>query len=520
MLELINKVNEKLKNILEELQSEIDILTTDLQNVQEKIDSKIDEAKGYKISVDEYKENINNIENEIKSLEKDLNDLKENYGNKGLDAIVDVGTKEINSKIMTKQLEVSKQAQKINELTDRARTIKELLINLKKDKKEKKEKLDSLTITLEYYKQEFDKIIEYSNNNSDSLVYIPSKEVELNYEVPVIDDKIEDSPVFDEIASMDKEEKAQEEQENSKELEVQVEEEVEPQEVEVTEEEEQTIIPEPEITFDDSVFNIPEFSVEKDEEIPVDEVINQDIKNIEDTELTEEESHIDDTISSLFAKDLDKNIDFKALSESIDKEYENIFGTPEPQETNYEIDDNLFMGNDNTNVFDKYSFLDQDIKLTEAPVEQEIQANENTKPNYDKGSNNDDIVVNFFLTNKLDFNEFNEENRQYIKNIFNPIGFTKILDILKKHNIAFFGIYENPRIFEMDSSELDSILTKLLISGQTTHDISLIINSLPSISLMDLNEAINSYGQSINNASITDIIIKAKHLNDLGGTDK
>lgn len=513
MLELINKVNEKLKNILEELQSEVEILTTDLQNVQEKIDSKIEEAKGYKVSVDEYKENINNIENDIKSLEKDLSDLKENYGNKGLDAIVDVGTKEINSKIMTKQLEVSKQAQKINELTDRARTIKELLINLKKDKKEKKEKLDSLTVTLEYYKQEFDKIIEYSSNNSDSLVYIPSKEIEINYEVPVIDDKIEDSPVFDEIESIDKEEKAQEEN-NIVEQEINIEskDEQEPKEEEN--------VKEPENTFDESIFNIPEFSIENDEEIPVDEVINQDITNIEDTNITEEESHIDDTISSLFAKDLDKNIDFKALSESIDKEYENIFGTPETQEPNYVIDDNLFMGNDNTNVFDKYSFLDQDIKLTEAPIEQEIKTSDNTKPNYDKGSNNEDIVINFFLTNKIDFNEFNEEDKQYIKNIFNPIGFTKILDILKKHNIPFFGIYENPRIFEMDSSELDSIISKLLINGQTTHDISLVINSLPKISFMDLNEAINSYGQDIKNASITDIIIKAKHLNDLGGTDK
>ena len=34
--------------------------------------------------------------------------------------------------------------------------------------------------------------------------------------------------------------------------------------------------------------------------------------------------------------------------------------------------------------------------------------------------------------------------------------------------------------------------------------------------LIDLNEVINSYGMNVSNADITDIIIKAKHLSDIG----
>ena len=99
MLDKINEINNKLKKILEELTLEKNDLSDSLEEVQRKIDAKIDEAKGYKVNVDEYKANISSLETEIASFEKDLEDLKNNYGNKGLDAIVDVGTKEINSKI-------------------------------------------------------------------------------------------------------------------------------------------------------------------------------------------------------------------------------------------------------------------------------------------------------------------------------------------------------------------------------------------------------------------------------------
>ena len=220
MLEKINEINERLKSILNDLSNEKDELSSALEIVQQRIDSKIDEAKGYKTNVDEYKANIASLEEEIASFEKDLNDLKENYGNKGLDAIVEVGTKEINAKIVSKQKEIAKQVEKINELTDRARTIKELLINLKKDKKDKKDRFDSVSIALEYYSGELSRIIEYSENNSESLVYLPITDEEVETDVPIIDEPIDDSPVFDEIASIDKEESSEDTDETSEEKKV------------------------------------------------------------------------------------------------------------------------------------------------------------------------------------------------------------------------------------------------------------------------------------------------------------
>ena len=508
MLEKINEINGRLKSILNELSNEKDELSSALEVVQQRIDSKIDEAKGYKTNVDEYKAHIAGLEEEIASFEKDLNDLKENYGNKGLDAIVEVGTKEINAKIVSKQKEIAKQVEKINELTDRARTIKELLINLKKDKKDKKDRFDSVSIALEYYSGELNRIIEYSENNSESLVYLPITDEEVETDVPIIDEPIDDSPVFDEIASIDKEESSEDTDKTSEEKkddEVEVEETTDKEisnESDLVKEEES-----PELENDSSLFlkdedmNLNSFDSKFDFKLDDDNQNIFDEKTSEEDLIKEEDledTHFDDTISSLFATQKDNTIDFKTLNDSIDKEYENIFGK------------SLESDEDKSNEVNDFKFLnskeeDGHTGLTNL----DIFGNSSKK-------NSPDIVSNFFITNKLDFDRFSEENQKYIRSVFSPISFTKVLEVLRKNNIELDAIYTNPNVFEMDSSELDSIISKLLISGQSVHNISLVLGTLPKITLIDLNEVINSYGMNVSNADITDIIIKAKHLSDIG----
>ena len=508
MLEKINEINGRLKSILNELSNEKDELSSALEVVQQRIDSKIDEAKGYKTNVDEYKAHIAGLEEEIASFEKDLNDLKENYGNKGLDAIVEVGTKEINAKIVSKQKEIAKQVEKINELTDRARTIKELLINLKKDKKDKKDRFDSVSIALEYYSGELNKIIEYSENNSESLVYLPITDEEVETDVPIIDEPIDDSPVFDEIASIDKEESSEDTDKTSEEKkddEVEVEETTDKEisnESDLVKEEES-----PELENDSSLFlkdedmNLNSFDSKFDFKLDDD---NQNIfdEKTSEEDLTKEEdledTHFDDTISSLFATQKDNTIDFKTLNDSIDKEYENIFGKSleSDEDKSSEVNDFKFLNSKEEDGHTGLTNLD-------------IFGNSSKK-------NSPDIVSNFFITNKLDFDRFSEDNQKYIRSVFSPISFTKVLEVLRKNNIELDAIYTNPNVFEMDSSELDSIISKLLISGQSVHNISLVLGTLPKITLIDLNEVINSYGMNVSKADITDIIIKAKHLSDIG----
>lgn len=509
MLEKINEINGKLKSILNELSNEKDELSSALEVVQQRIDSKIDEAKGYKTNVDEYKAHIAGLEEEIASFEKDLNDLKENYGNKGLDAIVEVGTKEINAKIVSKQKEIAKQVEKINELTDRARTIKELLINLKKDKKDKKDRFDSVSIALEYYSGELNKIIEYSENNSESLVYLPITDEEVETDVPIIDEPIDDSPVFDEIASIDKEESSEDTDKTSEEKKDDEVEEKETTDKEISDESDLDKKEEsPELESDSSLFLKDEDMNLNSFDSKFDFKLNDDNQNIFDEKTGEEDlikeedledTHFDDTISSLFATQKDDTIDFKTLNDSIDKEYENIFGKSleSDEDKSSEVNDFKFLNN-----------KEEDDGHT-GVTNLDIFGNSSKK-------NSPDIVSNFFITNKLDFDRFSEDNQKYIRNVFSPISFTKVLEVLRKNNIELDAIYTNPNVFEMDSSELDSIISKLLISGQSVHNISLVLGTLPKIRLIDLNEVINSYGMNVSKADITDIIIKAKHLSDIG----
>ena len=509
MLEKINEINGRLKSILNDLSNEKDELSSALEIVQQRIDSKIDEAKGYKTNVDEYKANIASLEEEIASFEKDLNDLKENYGNKGLDAIVEVGTKEINAKIVSKQKEIAKQVEKINELTDRARTIKELLINLKKDKKDKKDRFDSVSIALEYYSGELSRIIEYSENNSESLVYLPITDEEVETDVPIIDEPIDDSPVFDEIASIDKEESSEDTDKTSEEKK---DDEVEGKETTDTEISDESDLDKeeesPELESDSSLFlkdedmNLNSFDSKFDFKLDDDNQNIFDDKTSEEDLIKEEDledTHFDDTISSLFATQKDDTIDFKTLNDSIDKEYENIFGKSleSDEDKSSEVNDFKFLNNKDEE--------DGHTGLTNL----DIFGNSSKK-------NSPDIVSNFFITNKLDFDRFSEDNQKYIRNVFSPISFTKVLEVLRKNNIELDAIYTNPNVFEMDSSELDSMISKLLISGQSVHNISLVLGTLPKIRLIDLNEVINSYGMNVSKADITDIIIKAKHLSDIG----
>lgn len=523
MLEKINEINGKLKEILNELNIEKEELEDSLKVVQQKIDSKIDEAKGYKVNVDEYKANISSLETEIASFEKDLEDLKNNYGNKGLDAIVDVGTKEINSKIISKQKEIAKQVERINELTDRARTIKELLINLKKDKKEKKEKFDYVSVALEYYNSEFEKIINYSEENPDALVFTPTESVEIEQEdVPVIEESIDDSPVFDEIESIDKEENPDENNVNDKNddlvkdaPEKNIEAKEDKKILEVNDDKENGSDT---FDFDGSFFLDEEDLNDTDSDIKFNDIDIDDSKELNDEDLIkeedEEDAHFDDTISSLFATQKDNNIDFKTLNDSIDKEYESIFGKSINDEENItkqsdsKEDEKILNSDDDHTGFTELNIFGDNYKSN---ITKTLTTNNNT---------NTDIVTNFFITNKIDFDKFSDENKEYIRKIFNPINFTKVLEVLRKNNIELDGIYQNPKVFEMNSSELDSMITKLLIANQSIHNISLVLSSLPSITLIDLNEVISSFGTNIKDANITDIIIKAKHLSDMGKADR
>ena len=595
MKALIEEINEKLSFILSSLEGRKYEVEDALSDVQDKIDDKIEEAKGYKVDVDAAKEEIKKYEDEIEALENDLSDLTARFSNKDLNAILETGNKEINNQIIIKQKEIAKQREKIAEYTEKARMIKDLLISLKRDKETKKAKLVNLNAVYEYYSTELNRIMDFASDNPDNLVIErvtneESKDGDYEFKnEPIVDDK----PIFDAIKSIENDEdiivdnekedntiKEEPILENKIDLEevkheeptVQIEESVEhpvvPEEEAInifdneindlnTKEEtnynifeniskEETNSDKNELSFENNVFNESSNLIENSFEEPQKDIeanIFDDVKEEEETNLKEnqkleeptvqtgadllnefslfdedvkERTHEEDlykdndNITDLFAsdsKDSFDSFDFKALSDSIDREYENIFGNSE------EI--KLVDEDDNFNLINE-EIKDEDLKFdffgNDEPVEDIVNNinNEKTEITYEE-------IVNFFKNNNIEFDKFSKEEQEKLKANYDLISYTKTLDILRKNNIRLELIYGAAKIFEMEHNELENVVNKLLIAGQSTLNISYVLGVLPYIKAKDLQEVIDSYGGTIRDANITDLVIKAKHLNELGG---
>lgn len=479
MINLINEINNKLKAIISELETKKSECEKVLDEVKSKIDKKIDEAKGYKVDVDSAKDKIKTLEEEIKALEVDLTDLNERFGKKDLNAIVEAGNKEINAKMIAKQNEITKHREKIGELTEKARAIKDLLINLKKDKEIKTERLDNYTKALEYYSKELNRIIDFASENPDNLIFEPT------YEVKKYDNVNLDSPVFDEISKMD----------------------------------------------------------EPEEETEISNAIN------------EEEKAEEEPVSDY------QKIDFKALNDSIDSEYASIFGTgldddddddhkesepvvpsneevteeePSKEEVKEEPvsnDLNIFEHENVSEGDGGFSFegLSED-DLNRAPEEttvsnkEEVVKEEPQKENslsfepVTETNDNENELVNLFTENGVDYYNFSKPDQDRLKSNYNKEMYKKVFDVLKRNNIKLDAIYDSADLFTTSTpAEIEHVISKLLLAGQTTSNISYVLSALPLINSFDLNEVVKSYGPKVSEANITDLIVKAKHLNDLGG---
>lgn len=471
MINLIKEINSKLKAIISELETKKSECEKVLDEVKSKIDKKIDEAKGYKVDVDNAKEKIKSLEEEIKALEVDLTDLNERFGKKDLNAIVEAGNKEINAKMIAKQNEITKYREKIGELTEKARAIKDLLINLKKDKEIKTERLDNYTKALEYYSKELNRIIDFSSENPENLVIEPT------FEVKKYDNVNLDSPVFDEISQMD----------------------------------------EPE-----------------DEETETSSAVKEEVK-------TEEEP----------VSDYQK-IDFKALNDSIDSEYASIFGTglddddhkesepvapskeevTEEEPSKDEVKDES-VSND-LNIFEHENVSDGDGSFSfdglseadlnaepEAPLDdKKVEVKDNSLSFESVTPSNDETeeLANLFTENGVDYYKFTATDQDRLKSNYNKEMYKKVFDVLKRNNIKLDSIYDSADLFTTSTpAEIEHVISKLLLAGQTTSNISYVLSALPLINSFDLNEVVKSYGPKVSEANITDLIVKAKHLNDLGG---
>ena len=208
MNSLIKETNDNLKTIIDTLKGNLDSSINSLENIQIQMDKKVEEAKKYKIQVDEAKEKIKELEDTNKSLELSLKELHDKYSKMNLLSVIEAGNREIKAKINDNVREVNKQKEYIAELTSKARTIKDLLMNLKKDKTAKEDRLEGLKVVYEYYSTRLNDIIDYAFNHSENLVDFRDvsffdKGISFDDNIVVDAKDLDNTMLFDEIASID-----------------------------------------------------------------------------------------------------------------------------------------------------------------------------------------------------------------------------------------------------------------------------------------------------------------------------
>ncbi len=541
---MIKEINDNLKTIIDTIRENRDSSLTTLDNIQNQMDKKVEEAKKYKIQVDEAKERINDLEQENKSLELSLKELQDKYSKMNLVSIIEAGNREIKSKINDNLISINKEKEHIQELTNRARTIKDLLINLKKDKTLKEEKLESIKVVYEYYNTRINEVIDYAFDHSNNLADYKDSYNKIGFDdkdtdsdekeskvVKPID--LENTMVFDEIANID-------ENKNFKDEMSFINDKIENETKDTLEEkplEEKTNFSDEEkynAIINDTLNNINDEGV-VDNKLDKEEVSKE-------SEVDKEENNTEDVKSEkeVFDKPVDEKLNIDSNNIFLDNEDEKRNSVTEEIDTlnKYRIDkiNDLFSNindvkdevvNTSNNAIDIENKIDNAYKdvfgtsvsepISKTPTLTDIFGNPIKAEDLSTEVKTTKMIEDLFRENGIEFNRFREDEKNYLKQIYDEEKFNNIIEVLKRNKINIENIYYAFNIFgEISPNELESLINKLLSIGQSVEAIGSILEKLPKVKKYNLDEAIMSYGDYIKDIDITELVMKAKELYDGG----
>lgn len=549
---MIKEINDNLKAILETIKDNRDNSINTLDNIQNQMDKKVEEAKKYKIQVDASKEKISDLEDENKSLELSLKELNDKYSKMNLVGLIEAGNREIKSKINENIGAINKEKEHIQELTNRARTIKDLLINLKKDKTIKEEKLENIKIVYEYYSERINEVINYAfnhaNNLSDykSVSYSNDEESFIN-EDTVDDKELENTMVFDEIASIDKNKNFKDEMsfindEISDKFdsnnEIDDKEKINEEIINSVDLDDNDINSDDNNQVFDNTYEVSNLEHEKDvvdnKKVSHDEEkINE--KEIQEDSIFEKDKESDISSNNNYDNNEDKvsdKTDILEIKKDEDKENEDrinkindLFSSINVPNENVGVvnPSPTVVPNVETKIDNAYKDIfgeelnENDLNKKE-PTLTDIFGNPIKKEDLSEEVKTGKKLEDLFSENGLDFNKFREDEKSYLKQIYNEDKFKNIIETLRRNKINLDNIYHAFNIFgEMSANELENMISKLINVGQSVEAIGLVLEKLPKVKKYNLDEAINSYGDYVKNLDITELFMKAKELYKNGG---
>lgn len=514
MEKMIKVINDNLRNVISGIKEHRLDLEETLDSIKSDMSLKVKEANAYKSDVETARTIVSTLEGEIADLEHDLEELNDKFGSKNFKEILAAGNREINAKIIEKRTAINEQGQIILGLTDKARNLKDSLIELRERKMVTEENLRKTKILEGYFDTRISEIIKFSEESPEELATyreeIPQEELNIQEDIDissVIDGSIfeeideissgepdeailksvlanpDEIPVYEpeenvqpieieeattnQLESMISEAKSfveKKKKENNEVAEEEVKEETE--EVEVPKEEENLISEEKNVTDDEM-----ESSSKEEESSQNDDNSDEDSDagNAGYVDIyVDDEKEFDDSLENDDV-DIDPFLDIRGLQEELGLEEEEIEETSEEDEEVIDLK------------------VEEDEALT-INIDEALIASENDF----KSEPEVDVEKEFSLLG-LDLNMFSVDSIESIRKSFDKEEVKKYLEIMKKHELSKDLVYTNAKLLiEVTPENLDQILTLLEKTDAKREDISLVFRYLDKVNVSKLEQMILS----------------------------
>lgn len=515
MEKMIKVINDNLRNVISGIKEHRTDLESTLESIKSDMSLKVKEANAYKSDVETARAIVSTLEGEIADLEHDLEELNDKFGSKNFKEILAAGNREINAKIIEKRSAINEQGQIILGLTDKARSLKDTLIELRERKMVTEENLRKTMILESYYDTRISEIVKFSEESPEELATyreeIPQEELNIQEDIDI--SSVIDGSIFEEIDGITSGGEVDDEilrsaLANPDEIPVyEPEENVEPVEIEVSTANQ----------LENMISEAKSFVEKKKHENSPEEVKEEEKKEEEPKEVPKEEK--ENTNEDLpDVKDEEKPVtDDKELDDATDDEDEADDGgeefvdiyvdeaeeTEEPEKINEDDEDidpfldirglqeELGLEEEEEKAEEEEEVID--LVVEEDKNEDEIEKEDLVSSEADFTSNENEDVESELSSMGLDINMFSVSDIDAVKKSFNKDNVKKFLEIMKKHDLSKDLVYSNSKVMTSVTPEnLDQILTLLERTDAKRDDITLIYRYLDKVNVSRLEQVILS----------------------------
>lgn len=513
MEKMIKVINDNLRNVISGIKEHRLDLEETLDSIKSDMSLKVKEANAYKSDVETARTIVSTLEGEIADLEHDLEELNDKFGSKNFKEILAAGNREINAKIIEKRTAINEQGQIILGLTDKARNLKDSLIELRERKMVTEENLRKTKILEGYFDTRISEIIKFSEESPEELATyreeIPQEELNIQEDIDI--SSVIDGSIFEEIDEISSGEPDEDILKsvlaNPDEIPVyEPEENVQPIEIEeATTNQLESMISEAKSFVEKKKKENNEVAEEEVKE----ETEQVEVPKEEENLISEEENVTDDEIESSSEEEATSQNDDNSDEDSDDENagYVDIYVDDEK-----EFDDSLENDEVDIDPFLDIRGLQEELGLEEETeetsdegeevIDLKVEEDEALTINIDEAliaSENDfksepevDVEKEFSSLG-LDLNMFSVDSIESIRKSFDKEEVKKYLEIMKKHELSKDLVYVNARLLiDVTPENLDQILTLLEKTDAKREDISLVFRYLDKVNVSKLEQMILS----------------------------